>query len=95
LWYNILFFTNSSSILSLRKEKIMNKVHKAILYTIVTIAFFTVVVFLILELHSLMIKVTQNKEAIALSVMIPVISYAFGKFLEYTISKLISLSKLE
>jgi hypothetical protein len=73
----------------------MNKVHKAILYTIVTIAFFTVVVFLILELHSLMIKVTQNKEAIALSVMIPVISYAFGKFLEYTISKLISLSKLE
>jgi hypothetical protein len=73
----------------------MNKVHKAILYTIVTIAFFTVVVFLILELHSLMIKVTQNKEAIALSVMVPIISYALGKVLEYTISKLISLSKLE
>jgi hypothetical protein len=71
----------------------MNKVHKTIFYTIGTTVLFVTVVLFCIETYELMVEETMHKEAVALSILVPIISYALGKFLEFTVSKLIALSK--
>jgi carbon starvation protein CstA len=71
----------------------MNKVHKTILDTTATIILFVILVLFCIEIYELMVEETMHKEAVALSILVLIISYALGKFLEFTVSKLIALSK--